>query len=93
MQAQRFTDLSAVPPATMVAAVPVVHDGQFRGAITVTKSPGDATSSIAGFAGLAQSVEQLICNQQVVGSIPTPGSGLPRRLGRGRPDPSWVEPA
>jgi SAM-dependent methyltransferase len=27
-----------------------------------------------GRAGLAQSVEQLICNQQVVGSIPTPGS-------------------
>jgi signal transduction histidine kinase len=39
---QRLTDLSAVPPAAIVVAVPVVHDGQFRGAITVTKAPGDA---------------------------------------------------
>lgn len=32
-QPHRFTELSGIP---------VVHDGQFRGAITVTKAPGDA---------------------------------------------------
>ncbi len=36
----------------------------------IRKAPG----RLVGYAGLAQSVEQLICNQQVVGSIPTPGS-------------------
>jgi hypothetical protein len=30
----------------------------------------------AFFAGIAQLVEQLICNQQVVGSNPTAGSSL-----------------
>jgi signal transduction histidine kinase len=33
----RFTDLPAVP---------VIHDGRFRGAITVTKAPGDALSTV-----------------------------------------------
>jgi hypothetical protein len=31
-------------------------------------------------AGLAQLVEQLICNQQVVGSIPIAGSTIPKKI-------------
>ena len=35
-----------------------------------------------GIAGIAQLVEQLICNQQVVGSSPTAGSLSQRDLGK-----------
>ncbi len=41
------------------------------------KAPPEA----GGFAGVAQLAEQLICNQQVVGSIPITSSTLPRFYG------------
>ena len=39
------------------------------------------------FAGLAQLVEQLICNQQVVGSSPTAGSSMAGAIGLGGREP------
>jgi hypothetical protein len=39
---------------------------------------------VLGVAGIAQLVEQLICNQQVIGSSPIAGSLSPRGLGKER---------
>ena len=41
------------------------------------------TAFVCGNAGIAQLVEQLICNQQVVGSNPTAGSLVNQRLADG----------
>ena len=43
--------------------------------------PPRGTTRTGGNAGVAQLAEQLICNQQVVGSIPITSSTLPRFYG------------
>jgi hypothetical protein len=49
-----------------------------------------ATSFIEANAGIAQLVEQLICNQQVVGSNPTAGSLVNRRAPQPGNDSAWT---
>lgn len=43
--------------------------------------PPQGTTLTGGFAGVAQLAEQLICNQQVVGSIPITSSNYPVSAG------------
>jgi hypothetical protein len=45
---------------------------------------------VAVFAGIAQLVEQLICNQQVVGSNPTAGSLVNRGLIPSERNSAWT---
>ena len=45
--------------------------------LSLDKSPGNCYNAKCSFAGLAQLVEQLICNQQVGGSSPSTSSKNP----------------
>jgi hypothetical protein len=63
-----------------VYLVPVNEVGKVAAALRVEATRNNQSKKIRWArdyevrAGLAQSVEQLICNEQAVGSIPTPGS-------------------
>ena len=69
---------------------PFLSEGYKRGIQWPKKVNGNRRFSLVN-AGIAQLVEQLICNQQVVGSNPTAGSSLrSERSGGERLEPAEV---
>jgi hypothetical protein len=56
----------------------------------VQRSGGAVTWLLEANAGIAQLVEQLICNQQVVGSNPTAGSLVNRELSSNSRRSAWT---
>ncbi|MEA2446762.1 MAG: hypothetical protein QOK47_399, partial [Actinomycetota bacterium] len=72
------------PTTDGVYLVPVGEVGLNLGTLRVVPTRNNQTRKIRWAkdyevpAGLAQLVEQLICNEQAVGSIPTPGSNHPQ---------------
>lgn len=77
------------PETDGVYLVPVDDVGVNTGSLRVEPTHNNQVKKIrwaqkfeVGRAGLAQSVEHLICNQKAVGSIPTPGSDLQGRQRR-----------
>lgn len=77
------------PETDGVYLVPVEEVGINAGSLRVAPTQNSQVKRIrwaqdfeVGRAGLAQSVEHLICNQKAVGSIPTPGSDLDQRRQR-----------